>query len=335
MKLNLLLLTFVAFLKGFLVFGQVTLPHHDAISYTAGQTLQSQEGWTFLNSGDDISITAGSLSYTNLPTSAGNKISFDGSGIDAAKLFTQQTSGTVYYSFLFNVTALGTLNNTTGGYFTSYTEGSSTSYGGGVWTRSNGTGFDIGLSARTTAANTVWSAGGAFPLNTTILVVVSYQLVAGASNDIVKLWINPALGAAEPTPTLTVTNTAGIDLVNLNRLLVRQDSANNTPSINMDELRVGITWESVTPSSSLGLNSNAAIENNVTLAATNNQVTANTTKNAISNIAVYDLAGKLLFEQNAIDSNNYTTPKLNVAKQLLIVKLTLKNGVVISKKLMF
>jgi hypothetical protein len=228
------------------VWGQATLPHLDAINYTVGQGLQTQTGWTSLNSGDALLIASGSLSYSGLEASSANKVTFDAAGIDAAKLFTQQTSGTVYYSFLLNVTTLGSLN-ATGGYFTGLNEGTGTTFGGTVWTRLDGTGYDIGINPRTTAANTVWSSGTT-SINTTILVVISYQIVSGTTNDIVKMWINPTPGSTEPAPTLSATNTL-TDLANLNRILIRQDGTTATPFIEMDELRVGSTWASVTPPS--------------------------------------------------------------------------------------
>jgi hypothetical protein len=242
--LQTLILSFF-FLIGFRGVGQVTLPHLDAINYTSGQALQNQTGWTVLNTGDDIAITSGNLSYSGLAASSGNKFSFDGAGIDAAKQFTQQTSGTVYYSFLMNVSNLGLLN-TTGTYFTGLNEGTSTNFGATVWTRKNSTsGYDIGINPRTTAANTVWTTAQA--TSSTVMVVVSYQIISGTGNDVVKLWINPTPGGAEPTPTLSATNTSGTDLANLNRIFIRQDAATTTPFIDMDELRIGTTWASVTP----------------------------------------------------------------------------------------
>ncbi|WP_170826797.1 choice-of-anchor D domain-containing protein [Flavobacterium caeni] len=185
----------------------------------------------------------------NLPASVGNKVAFDGAGMDATRSFTQQTSGTVYFSFLLNVSALGSLN-ATGGYFAAFAEGAAgnTTYGGTLWLRSDGAGYDIGLERRTANANAVWTSGTT-AINNTVFVVVSYQMVAGTLNDVVKLWINPSVGGTEPAQTLIVTGgAANNDLANVNRLLIRQDSATLTPFVQMDELRVGTTWASVTPS---------------------------------------------------------------------------------------
>lgn len=220
-----------------------TLPHYDGINYTIGQGLQTQTDWTILNTGDDLLIASGNLSYPGLVDSMGNKVTFSGAGIDGAKLFTQQTTGTVYYSFILDVTSLGSLD-ASGGYFSGFTEGTSNNFGATIWTRLNGADYNIGINPRTTVANTTWS--NAQTINNTLFIVVSYQIVDGAANDVVKLWINPTPGIAEPMATLTATN-AGTDLANVNRILIRQDSDTETPYIEMDELRIGTSWEDVTP----------------------------------------------------------------------------------------
>ena len=68
----------------------------DQFNYTASATLglntQSSGAWLLLNSGDSILVDAGSLSYTGLAPSAGNKVKFDGTGSDAARTITSQSS---------------------------------------------------------------------------------------------------------------------------------------------------------------------------------------------------------------------------------------------------
>ncbi|OFX21053.1 MAG: hypothetical protein A2033_10530 [Bacteroidetes bacterium GWA2_31_9] len=240
-----LLSIFISLLLVNITFGQATLPHYEAMDYTSGGTLQTQTGWVAMNTGDDLLISSGSLTYSGLPASTGNKVVFDGSGIDAAKLFTAQASGTVYCSFLMNITALGSLDATNGGYFTGFTD-SATNFGANVWIRMNGVGYNIGLSPRTATTSIVWSAQ-AYNINSTLLIVTAYEIVSGTGNDIVKLWVNPTLGASEPAVTLTATNTGGNDLTKVTRLLIRQDSGTETPSIEMDEIRIGTNWADVTP----------------------------------------------------------------------------------------
>ena len=231
----------------------VALPHTDPFLQDAGtflvSTNQTAEGWSNLNTGDGITIGTNSLTYPNLPASTGNKIAFDAAGMDAAKMFTRQTNGTVYWSFLLNIPSLGSLN-TTGGYIAGFTEGTSSTFGANVWVRQDGTGYDLGINPRTTAANTQWTTGTS-STNTTLFVVISYELVSGAGNDVVKIWINPALDGTLPTPTLTATNTGGTDLSDLSRIFLRQDGASATPFVEMDEFRISTSWADVAPAASI------------------------------------------------------------------------------------
>jgi hypothetical protein len=238
-------------------YSQVTLPHYDGLDYATGSALQTQTGWTALNTGDDLAIVAGSLNYTALQVSTGNKLAFGGAGIDAGKDFTSQTTNTVYFSILLNVTDLTATTSTTGGYIAGFVQGTSSSFGGTLWlNKVSESTFNIGVNPRTTAANTVYSTGP-YNTNTTYLVVISYTFNDGTANDIVKLWINPSsLGATEPTASATATN-AGTDLTSVGRLLIRQGSATDTPNVELDEFRIGTTWAEVTPQNSASVNDNA------------------------------------------------------------------------------
>ena len=93
-----------------------------------GLSAQSQAGsnpWSIINTGDSILVDAGSLTYPGLATSAGNKVKFDGSGTDYYTNFVSQTTGSVYRSFILNVSSLGTLG-LTGGYFNGFIQAAST-----------------------------------------------------------------------------------------------------------------------------------------------------------------------------------------------------------------
>ncbi|MCX6145517.1 MAG: T9SS type A sorting domain-containing protein [Ignavibacteriales bacterium] len=225
---------------------QVTLPHYDGFNYPGGSTLGGQGNWINNNSGDSILVATGSLSYTGFPASSGNRVTFDGTGVDPTKRFDSTASGTIYYSYLFKVTSLGGMSSDTAGYCSGYYQSpTSTISGALVWHRRNGTGFDIGISTRLTSDKS-WSSGQS--LNTVYLVVAAYQFVAGATNDSTKLWINPnasTFGKTEPAPTLTAVNNT-TDMTAAMRFFIRQDLANTTPFIELDELRIGTTWADVT-----------------------------------------------------------------------------------------
>lgn len=259
-KSNLLRLAFglIAFMliNANVSFGQLfTEPFNYTPSLTNGLSAQSSGVWVRLNSGDSMLVDSGNLSYTGLTASSGNRITYGGTGSENYRIFTNQTTGTVYASFLLKVTSVASLN-TTGSYTVGFIEnGSTTTYGSTVWLRNTvlagTTQYNIGVNPRTTAANTAWVAT---PLDTgtTYLVVISYQIVSGTTNDIVKIWINPAVGGSEPAATQTATNTLTDLTTGVQKILLRQDAAATTPTLVMDEMRVGVTWEEVTPAEAVG-----------------------------------------------------------------------------------
>jgi hypothetical protein len=228
----------------------ISEPFNYTASATGGIHAQSSGAWQTFNSGDSILVEAGSLSYTGLAASTGNKITYGGAGSEAYRAFTGQTSGTVYASFLLNITSLGTLN-TTGGYPLGFIDNGTTTFGANMWLRLSGTSnFNIGINPRTTPANTVWLPT-AYSTGTTYLVVIAYQMVTGSTNDVVKIWVNPtSFGGTEPTASGTATNSLA-DLASITRFYLRQDGATTTPNISLDELRIGTTWASVTPAAAV------------------------------------------------------------------------------------
>jgi phosphodiesterase/alkaline phosphatase D-like protein len=215
-----------------------------------GLSAQSQSGsspWSIINTGDSILVDATSLTYSGLAASAGNKVKFDGAGTDYYTNFASQTTGSVYRSFILNVSNLGTLG-TTGGYFTGLIQSGSTSlFGSAVWTRLSTTAgkYNVGISTRSNTAVT-WLAADLTP-GTPCFIVASYDINPGVGDDVARIWLNTsAIGAAEPAADATAI--AGTDLTSVARVFLRQDNATNTPFIEFDELRVGTTWAQVTPS---------------------------------------------------------------------------------------
>jgi len=242
-------IVFVLFLFVQISWGQVSLPHHDAFNYTNGQSLPSQTagGW-FLSASatSDMLITTGSLTYSNLASSSGNKVSFEGGGEDAIKTFTATTSGTVYYSYLMNITGM---TGFTGGTFTGFINSGTLAPGSGdvrgcVWVRPSTTGnYNIGFSPRSNGSPVYGTAD--YPIGTPVLIVVSHQFVSGNNNDIVKLWVNPTPGQSQPAENMTALMSS--DPANLGGFFIRQNSNASTPKVELDELRFGLNWADVTP----------------------------------------------------------------------------------------
>lgn len=271
-----------------------------------GLHTQSAAVWVRLNTGDSILVTSGSLTYPGLPASAGNKIAYSGTGSDNYRVFgTPVTAGSTYYSFILNVSALSGLT-TTGGYFTSLVQAASTSaFGGAVWTRLSTTAgkFNVGVSTRSNSVVS-WLAADLDP-GTSYFIVAAYDIVTGTANDVARIWLNtPAIGGAEPTADATAAVGTDLGAAGVERVLVRQDNATNTPSVEVDEIRVGTTWAQVTPTGavpSITISSPLAAFGNVcinTTAGPNsftisgaNLTTANVTVGALSGYTYSTTAG--------------------------------------------
>ena len=289
----------------------------EPFNYTPHATLglETQSGliWTRVNGGDSILVTAGSLTYPGLAASSGNKVAFDGTGSDNYATFTTQSSGSVYCSFILNVTSLGSLN-TTGGYFNTLIQGATTTtFGASVWIRLSTTAgrYNIGISTRSNTAVT-WATADLLP-GTPCFIVSAYDMIVGATNDVARVWVNtPNIGLGEPSPDATsappVTPTT--DLSSVGRVMLRQPgNASEIPFIELDEMRVGTTWAQVTPSgaasptltaTALTAFGNVCVN---TTAGPNSFTITGTTLNA-TNVTVGALAG---FTYSTTAGGTYTT----------------------------
>lgn len=230
----------------------------EQFAYTTGDTLGSN-GWTLVptSGGASTLVVANNLSLSGFAASSGNATQLRPNGQDWFRSYTTQSytnnsTESLYYSFLLRVDNLGLLN-TTGGFFGGLAAGNGTSGGAMVGMRLSGLGFQLGVAKRDSTAlsfdSTVYSTGS------TILVVGAYNLVSGSvQNDTASLWINPgSLGAGSaPSATLSVSTT-GINNDTQSFSSFRwspQGNATSTlipGSLIVDELRVGNSWADVTP----------------------------------------------------------------------------------------
>jgi hypothetical protein len=210
---------------------------------------------------DRVQVVSGSLSYPGLAPSTGNSVSFGDSGRTDRLAFTSQNSGTVYYSFLLNITDL-TSTAATGGAIvgfnnTAQTSGTDDSAANptNIVTRTvikpitGNTTYQIGLNKVSGTAGDFLFDSGTFNINQTYLIVGSYTFIAGLTNDESKLWVNPSAGTfgAGSAPATVLSQTLGTDNTVVATFILRQID-NIVPSgVQIDELRVGTTWADVTP----------------------------------------------------------------------------------------
>ena len=237
----------LSFLFGTLSFGQIL---SDDFNYTDGALLTAN-GWTANSSAGTNAIDVGTsngLTYAGYSgttgftgVAVGNAARLDNTGEDVNKTFAADvTTGTLYYSFLLNVT------DATIGYFSNL--GKSTNFAAKIWIKpSTTTGkFNIGItnaSGSTSNAAYYASTPTDFDLNVTYLVIVKYDV---SSIGTASIWVKssgvPATEAAAGTPEHT---TSGSGQSIIAGVYLRQHTA--TQNLTIDGIRVYSTWFGATP----------------------------------------------------------------------------------------
>lgn len=178
---------------------------------------------------------------------------FRDKGIDAAK-------GTVYYSALVNVSELPSGSRTaafmalTGANSldaTKFGDAEAGSEGAGLFAQASGEGFKLGVSRNVANLGNVktsvaW-ADEECAIGTTYLVVVKYEIIDGADNDRISLWVNPAKGDAEPAASVVAEEECSESLADVRGIELRQGSSSvaKTPVAVIDEVRVASTWNEI------------------------------------------------------------------------------------------
>ena len=207
--------------------------------YTSGTALTSN-GWTaHASSGtNQPTVSSTGLSYGGYASSdLGLAASIGTSGEDVHTTFTQQSSGSVYVSFIANfIGAQG------GDYFFHLSQFSISSHLGRVWVKKDGSNnLAFGLSKST---DTVSYTGFDYAMNTTYLLVLKYSFVTGSSNDAVCLFVlNSGVPASEPSsPTIGPLSPEANDPSNIGSVALRQGTSTLAPTVVIDGIRVATTW---------------------------------------------------------------------------------------------
>ncbi len=212
-------------------------------SYTVGQAITAN-GWTAHSAAgtNAITVTAPGLSYTGHPGSGvGNAVTMTTSGEDDNRTFTSTNSGSVYFSFLVNLSAVQG-----GDYFIGVLQNTSI-FPVRVYAKTDGAGgFYFGASKGNSTAAYETNVRS---LNTTYLVVAKYTYNTGTTtDDVVDLWVNPALGGTETTATIPNITGTSLDATSISAIYLRQGSAASAATPQVDAILVGTTWADVTPS---------------------------------------------------------------------------------------
>lgn len=193
-----------------------------------------------------------SLSYPLLVTSTGNRTTTVSTNSEDVNKALSGITGIGYYSLLIKVTNTTGLTAVggNGDHFMGFSITSSpavvNSFGGRLYVKAGATAGTVLLGTLNyTGGTTVVTYGTTeYPINTTMLVVV--KLDATVTPAVASVFVNPTPGAAEPAATFT-NNSGTTAYPTFASLYIREGT--NTGNIQIDEIRVGSTFASVTPSS--------------------------------------------------------------------------------------
>ncbi|RTZ49330.1 hypothetical protein EJ377_01180 [Chryseobacterium arthrosphaerae] len=116
--------------------------------------------------------------------------------------------------------------------------------GGRLYIRSNGSGFSFGV-LRGTGGTPVYEST-IRPFNTNMMVVLKYEAVAGATNDAIKLYVNPSLSSEPAVADVQYSAAIGTDVGALSGIALLQGTVANAPILEVDGINVGASWNSVT-----------------------------------------------------------------------------------------
>ena len=217
--------------------GQILLTEN--FNYPAGDSLTAH-GWTWVNSYvNTVLVATGNLTYSGYPNSGiGNNVRLKNNGQDIYRQHDSVNTNSVYVSFLLRVDSV----QATGDYFFALLPSTSTTtYTMRTYVKSATGGYQIGISKSTEATT---YAPATYLLGTTYLVVVKYTFNSGTNqDDQLSLFIlSGAIPGTEPAPVAGPITGTQVDSPNISRIVLRQGSAANAPTLDIDGFSVFRTW---------------------------------------------------------------------------------------------
>jgi len=211
----------------------------------AGSLITSY-GWTqsLTATANPLTITSPGLTFTGL-TTQGNALTLAASGQDCYASFTAQSSGSVYLSFLLQITTVGT----SGDYFIAFSQSTAqTNYFERLYAKASGSGFILGITKN--AEGYSWGST-VFDFNVTYLVVVKHTFNTTSTNDDAEsVYVFSTSAPATEPATAEILDYVGsnkADPSDLGFVTLRQGmGAGMAPALIIDEIRVSTGWSQIT-----------------------------------------------------------------------------------------
>ena len=218
----------------------------DEFSYAPGSALTSN-GWTqYGTPGTSITVASGPLTFPDYGSSGvANSVGIaqDFSNEAVKRPFATQTTGTVYVSFMLEVTAATSLIGN--GRIVQLGPSGMTGGEPGVRIHLNDDGSGFEVAADKTGGFLPFTAGD-FAFSTTHLVIVKYEFLTGSGiDDTVSLFVDPALGGSEPAPDIFYPG-GQPDATELSEVAIIAREAAGT-IFTIDGVRVSTSWSDAVP----------------------------------------------------------------------------------------
>lgn len=284
MKKNYFSILIIVFITS-LSFGQALLSENFGYGGTSGDlTTISSDAWVNHSGTSKVGYVTSSLSMTSYPSSGigGSATLTPSNSEDVNRPFTEQASGTVYVGALVSLSAVGS-----GNYFI-HLKDVGNSFRARVGAKDNGSGkilFGIGASSSTLTYGTT-----AFDLNTTYLLVFSYNIDSGES----KLHVLSSVVATEPSSVeATNTGSSGTKVLSVG---MRQSS--NIPTVVIDGIRIATSWSDIVSEATASI-SEKSIQGFSTYPnpVRNGKLTISTSSSEEKEVMIYSVLGKQVFTQ--------------------------------------
>lgn len=288
--------------------------------YTAGDALTAHN-WSAHSAAttNPILVTSPGLTFTGYTGSnIGLAAGVNNTGQDVNKLFTAQTTGSVYASFLVNASATSTAGDF---FFHFFDPTANTAFRARTFITSQAGQMQVGLTFN--AATLPTNMSTLLNFGETYLFVVKYSINDGALNDQVSLYVFKAGDdfSTEPTtPAVGPLTGTAADIVPTG-VALRQFDANQR--ITVDGIRVRTEWH-LNDDFTTGLN---PLNGNQTIICYPNPVTDGFVNlvnggSSIKDVQIFDVLGKKVLNQQTI-SNRVDVSALNAG--IYILKVSANN----------
>ncbi len=213
----------------------------DNFDYAQGSLLTANGYEAHSGAGSNaIYVTTPNLTFDNYPTNLGLSAYLSGDGEDVNRAFETQSTGSVYASFLVNISEA----KATGEYFFHFGQSTlGTVFRAKVFVNkeSDTNNIRFGITKAANYSVSIATTPYDYVYGTTYLLVVKY-VFNESGNDQVYLFVNPDFSGSEPAPTLTALDPTGGDLTDLSRFALRKGTSSNAPTLLIDGIRIANDW---------------------------------------------------------------------------------------------